>query len=101
VSTLSEQGMPGLEVAAWFGLLAPARTPDHIIRRLSSVVLDAVAQPGVRAGFVSIGGIARPLPPDVFRKFIAEENERWGKLIREIGVTPLGTGINRSIGAPQ
>jgi tripartite-type tricarboxylate transporter receptor subunit TctC len=101
VPTLAEQGMPGLDAAAWFGLLAPSRTPHDLLLRISKATIDALAEPDVRAALFSLGGIVRPMAPDPFRKFIASEDERWGKLIRDIGVTPLGVGVNRSIGTPQ
>jgi tripartite-type tricarboxylate transporter receptor subunit TctC len=100
VPTLAEAGMAGLDVAAWFGLLAPVRTPDDIIRRIGTATLDALAQPEVRTALEAIGGIPKPMAADAFAAFIARENERWGKAIRDVGVTPLGTST-RSIGTPQ
>jgi tripartite-type tricarboxylate transporter receptor subunit TctC len=100
VPTLAEAGTTGLDVAAWFGLLAPVRTPDDIVRRIGAATLDALAQPEVRTALKAIGGIPKPMAADAFAAFIARENERWGKVIRDAGVTPLGTGT-RSIGTPQ
>jgi tripartite-type tricarboxylate transporter receptor subunit TctC len=100
VPTLAEEGTHDLEVAAWFGLLAPARTPELVKRLVAAATLDALERPDVRAALAEIGGIVNPKGPDAFRTFIAQENDRWGRIIRDSGVKPLGTG-NRSIGTPQ
>jgi tripartite-type tricarboxylate transporter receptor subunit TctC len=101
VPTLAEQGMRDLDVSAWFGLLAPAQTPEAVRQRTAKAMLDVLALPDVRNAFADIGGIVNPLGPDQFRAFIAEENERWGRIIRDSGVRPLGTSPSRSIGTPQ
>ncbi len=100
VPTLAEEGTQDLEVAAWFGLLAPSRTPDLMKRLIAAATLDALARPDVRAALADIGGLVNPLGPEQFGAFIAQENDRWGRIIRDSGVKPLGTG-SRSIGTPQ
>lgn len=101
VPTLAEAGMPGLEVSAWFGLLAPTRTPAEVCGRISGATLAALAREDVRSALAAIGGLAAPMPPADFARFIATENERWGRVIREAGVSPLGTGSGGTIGTPQ
>jgi tripartite-type tricarboxylate transporter receptor subunit TctC len=100
VPTLAEEGTQDLEVAAWFGLLAPSRTPDLMKRLIAAAALDALSRPDVRAALADIGGLVNPKGPEQFGAFIAQENDRWGRIIRDSGVKPLGTG-SRSIGTPQ
>ena len=95
--TLAEAGIDGLEVSAWFGLLAPARTPDDISARITEATLAALQQPDVRDALVAIGGLVTPMGADAFKRFIADENERWGRVIAASGLVPLGTNpIGRS-----
>ena len=97
VPTLAEAGIDGLEVSAWFGLLAPARTPDDISARITEATLAALQQPDVRDALVAIGGLVTPMGADAFKRFIADENERWGRVIAASGLVPLGTNpIGRS-----
>ena len=94
-------GNADLEVAAWFGLLAPARTPEEI--RAPDRRRDAR-----RAG--PAGGSRRArrhrrarqsVGAGAVRAFIAQEDARWGRIIRDSGVKPIGTSAPRSIGTPQ
>jgi tripartite-type tricarboxylate transporter receptor subunit TctC len=101
VPTLAEEGMRDLEVAAWFGLLAPAQTPDEVKLRIANATLATLALPEVRKELTDIGGIVNPMGPDLFREFIAEEDERWGRIIRDSNLRPLGSSPSRSIGTPQ
>jgi tripartite-type tricarboxylate transporter receptor subunit TctC len=100
VPTLAEEATGDLEAAAWFGLLAPVATPEAVRRRIADATLDALALPQVRAAFADIGGLVNPMGPEKFQKFIRAEDERWGAIIRDSGVKPIGTGT-RSIGTPQ
>lgn len=101
VPTADEVGVPGLDVSAWFGLLAPARTPLDVRLRISEAVIDALGRDDVRTAYAAIGGLPSPMAPDVFARFIAMENVRWGKVIRDAGVGPVGVGSGGSIGTPQ
>ena len=101
VPTLAEAGIDGLEVAAWFGLLAPAATPEHVSARITAATLAALELPDVRAALAAIGGMASPMGTDAFRRFIADENERWARVITASGLAPLGTSTVRGIGTPR
>jgi hypothetical protein len=57
--------------------------------------------PDVRAALAAIGGLVTPMGADVFKRFIADENERWAGVIAEAGLLPLGTSPVGRIGAPQ
>jgi tripartite-type tricarboxylate transporter receptor subunit TctC len=101
VPTLAEASIAGLEVSAWFGLLAPVRTPDDMAARISAATLAALELPDVRAALAAIGGLVTPMGADVFKRFIADENERWRGVISEAGLLPLGTSPVGRIGTPH
>jgi tripartite-type tricarboxylate transporter receptor subunit TctC len=78
----------GFTAASWMGVFAPAKTPQPIVDRLSVAVAKAVAREDVGAQLKKVGVVPYSYPtPDAFRKFIAEDNERWSKLIREKNIT--------------
>jgi tripartite-type tricarboxylate transporter receptor subunit TctC len=97
--TLLETGAHSVDVAAWFGLLAPMATPPEERARLSRAIMDVVMSDAVGEAYRAIGGIPRPLPPAEFARHIAAENERWGKLIQEAGLSRRGS--SGTIGTPQ
>jgi tripartite-type tricarboxylate transporter receptor subunit TctC len=101
VPTLAEAGIDGLDVSAWFGLLAPARTPDDMSTRISAATLAALEQPEVRAALAAIGGLVTPMGAEVFKRFIADENERWGRVIAASGLVPIGTNPIGRMGTPH
>jgi tripartite-type tricarboxylate transporter receptor subunit TctC len=101
VPTLSETGIDGLEVSAWFGLLAPARTPNDVSARIAEATLAALERPDVRAALTAIGGLVTPMGADVFKRFIADENGRWGRVIAASGLVPIGTNPIGRTGTPQ
>jgi tripartite-type tricarboxylate transporter receptor subunit TctC len=86
--TIAESGVPGFQSGGWFGVLAAAGTPAHIIKQLNAAIAGAMQQPDVRDRLLAQG--AEPLsgPPDDLKKLLAREREVWGKVIREAGIKP-------------
>ena len=86
VPTVAETGLTGFEVLGWFALLAPAKTPPEIVRRLNQDVNAAIARPAIVARFAELG--AEPLggTPDQAAAFIKAEHDKWGKIIRDAGI---------------
>jgi tripartite-type tricarboxylate transporter receptor subunit TctC len=82
VPTVSESGVPGYEVIAWGGLVAPSGTPKSIIARLNAEVNKAYALPAVRAQFASLGSEPVGGSPAEFARFIKAESDKWGAIIR-------------------
>ncbi len=74
--------VPGYDASAWAGIGAPANTPVEIVARLNKEINAALVDPGMTARIAGLGGIVLPGSPGDFRKFIAEETEKWGKVIR-------------------
>src|SRR5262245_24167404 len=85
VPTVSEF-VPGYEAFGWYGLGAPRNTPTEIVNKLNEAMNVAVADPKAKARLAELGVEARPMTPDEFGKFIADETEKWGKVIRAANI---------------
>jgi tripartite-type tricarboxylate transporter receptor subunit TctC len=81
--TLSELGIPGVELGNWFGVFAPAGTPKDIVVRLGSEIAKAMALPDVKQRFADLGADAVVQDAVAFRKTIAQESAVLSGLIRE------------------
>lgn len=83
LSTSVEQGFPEIDSATWYGLLAPAGTPQEAILRLHAAMNDALADSGLRARMVENGVEIETSPtPDDFARYLVSERERWGAVVR-------------------
>jgi tripartite-type tricarboxylate transporter receptor subunit TctC len=78
--------VPGYETSNWQGLGAPKNTPAEIIAKLNKEINAALADPSVKARFSDLGGTVLPGSPADFGKLIADETEKWGKVIRTAGI---------------
>jgi tripartite-type tricarboxylate transporter receptor subunit TctC len=88
VLTLAEQGVTGFDVDLWYGILAPAGTPQPIIDRYNAVMNEILAQPNVRAALEKQGLVPRGGPPERLADLIARDTPRWAKVVKEAGITP-------------
>jgi tripartite-type tricarboxylate transporter receptor subunit TctC len=86
VSTLAEQGYPGIIVDNWYGLLAPAKTPPAVINKIHDAFVQAINEPSVKKKLIDSGAIPVADTPAEFGKFFKAEYERWGKVVRERGI---------------
>jgi tripartite-type tricarboxylate transporter receptor subunit TctC len=84
VPTMSEAGVPGLDVDSWLGIFAPAKTPAEVIARLRREIRAAL--PELKERFEKSGGEAWDFPDEKLEGFVASEHEAWTKLIREAGI---------------
>jgi tripartite-type tricarboxylate transporter receptor subunit TctC len=84
VPTLSEAGVPGLDVDSWLGVFAPAKTPPAVLARLRTEIRAAL--PDLKEGFEKSGGEVWDLPDGKLDGFVASEHENWTRLIREAGI---------------
>jgi tripartite-type tricarboxylate transporter receptor subunit TctC len=80
--------VPGYETSQWYGICAPKSTPAEIVDRLSKEINAGIADPGMKARFAAIGG--EPLSGSAadFGRLIAEETEKWAKVVRAAGIKP-------------
>jgi tripartite-type tricarboxylate transporter receptor subunit TctC len=88
VPTFAEAGLPlpELDGGAWFGLLAPAGTPNEVVQKLSRHFNEALKRPDVSEGLKKIGLVARGTSPEEFAKFLHEEIERWPPIFQRAGI---------------
>ena len=82
IPTIAESGLPGYEVFAWNGLLAPAGTPKAVVARLSEELKKALQLPQVKEKFSAQGFAASWETPEYFGKFLQDEVEKWTKTVR-------------------
>ncbi len=85
IPTMAESGYPGFDAVAWFGLLAPARTPDPIVRRLHQETIKVIAQPDVRAKLIESGMEVIGNSPEEMAAQIKAEITKKGQLVRQSG----------------
>jgi len=78
--------LPGYEASSWYGVGAPKNTPVGIIDKLNTEINAALADPKLKARLADLGGTPLPGTPAEFGKFIAEETEKWGKVIRAANI---------------
>ncbi|MGJ7511614.1 tripartite tricarboxylate transporter substrate binding protein [Variovorax sp. GT1P44] len=89
VPTVAEAlNLPDYSVGTWFGFVAPAKTPDAVVRKLSADVADILAMPDTRAKLETLGLELAPQGPKEFDAFIAAEAGRWSKVIKQAGIDP-------------
>ena len=75
------QFLPGYEAAGWNGVGAPRNTPDEIIELLNKQVNAVITEPGVKARLDNLGIEPVPMTPMEFGKSLADESEKWAKVI--------------------
>lgn len=88
IPTIAESGLPGFEYTSWHAILAPARTPEPIVKRLHADLVKALNQADVKERFASQGLDTVGSTPDDFRKLIREDTLKQAKLIKEVGIKP-------------
>jgi tripartite-type tricarboxylate transporter receptor subunit TctC len=80
--------VPGYETSQWYGLAAPANTPAEIVDKLNKEINAAIADPGMKARLAALGGEPLPGSPADFGRLIAEETDKWAKVVRAGGLKP-------------
>jgi tripartite-type tricarboxylate transporter receptor subunit TctC len=80
--------VPGYEATAWFGVAAPRNTPTEIVDKLNGEINTALADPKMKAQLADLGNTVLPGSPADFGKLIAEETEKWAKVVKFAGLKP-------------
>ena len=80
--------VPGYEASTLFGLGAPKNTPTEIVDKLNKEINAALADPKIKARISDLGGTVLPGSPADFGKLIADETDKWGKVIRAANIKP-------------
>ena len=85
VPTVAEQGFPGFEATAWYGVLAPARTPPAIVGRLHDEIVRALKLPDVQERLGAVGFELVGSRPDEFAAYMKSETLKWAKVVKASG----------------
>jgi len=88
VPTIAESGFPGFSATAWYGVLAPAKTPKPIVTRLHDETVKALAQPDVKQRLESVGFEIVGGTPEQFGAYIKTEIKKWEKVVKASGARP-------------
>ena len=86
VPSATEAGVPGMEALLWFGLFAPANTPEPIVLKINQAVGEILRQPEVREALLKQGAEAAPTTPAELGAFVKSEIPKWSKVIRDAGM---------------
>jgi tripartite-type tricarboxylate transporter receptor subunit TctC len=88
VPTVNESAIAGFDVSVFFGIAAPAKTPRDIVERLSRDIAEVDKMPDVRAKMAPLGYDIAYADSRRFAEKIAKDHARYGKVIRDAGITP-------------
>jgi len=88
IPTVAESGLPGFDVGIWFGVQAPAGTPNQIVRQLAAEIRRILEQPDMRASLAAQGAAPRPEDPATFAARIRADIAKWSQLIKAAGLRP-------------
>ena len=80
--------VPGFEASQWYGMAAPHGTPTEVVYRLNKEINAGLADPKIKARLAELGGMVLAGSPADFAKLIADETEKWGKVIRVANIKP-------------
>jgi tripartite-type tricarboxylate transporter receptor subunit TctC len=87
IPPIAEVGVPGFDVAGWGMIVAPAGTPDDIVRRLNADLRNVLGASEVQQQIIRLGMVpAQPAPPAGLRDYITSEMARWGKVVQQAGL---------------
>ena len=78
--------VPGYEASQWYGVGVPKNTPAEIVDKLSEAINAGLADPTIKARLADLGGVPMPMSPADFGKLIADETEKWGKVVKFTGI---------------
>ena len=80
--------VPGYEASSWHGVGVPKDTPAEIVEKLNREINAVLTDPKLKARLADLGGVPMPMTPPEFGKFIADETEKWAKVIKFAGIKP-------------
>jgi len=86
IPTIAEAGVPGYDATGWYGMLAPAGTPQAVIERLHAEVVKILTTPDLRNRLAAEGAVAVGNTPAQFDNFIRSEIAKWAKIIRDLKI---------------
>jgi tripartite-type tricarboxylate transporter receptor subunit TctC len=84
--TIAEQGLPGFDVASWFGIMVPAKTPSTIIQRLHAEIAKALESAEMKSFIAAQGSEPALMDPVQYGEFLRAEIAKWGKVVKDAGL---------------
>ena len=84
--TLAEAGLPDMVVSIWWGILAPAGTPEPVLNKLRAAVADILQDKSVLDGMRKLGYDSAYMPHDQFRAFVVQDMEQWGRAAKSANI---------------
>jgi tripartite-type tricarboxylate transporter receptor subunit TctC len=88
IPTIAEQGYPGFDVVAWYGLWAPAGTPPEVVQRVNREVQSILKSPEMQEKFNGMGAEVMSGSVEEFTAYHRAEYDRWTKFLRNSGIKP-------------
>ena len=79
--------MPGYEAHSWYGFVVAAKTPQAIVARLNKEIVQILNRPEAGESLLKVGLETWTSTPEIFGSYIKSEYEKWGRIIREAGIT--------------
>jgi tripartite-type tricarboxylate transporter receptor subunit TctC len=84
---MAEAGVPGYDATLWLSVSGPAGMPASIVERLYAEISKALQDPKLQEAFRTVGVEALSMPPDELTRYMASENEKWGRIVKQTGAT--------------
>ena len=88
IPTVGEGGLAGYDASIWYGILAPAGTPQTIIQFLHEAIIRVMRAPEIRTRLVEQGADTHENGPEAFAALIADESDKWARIINQAGIKP-------------
>jgi tripartite-type tricarboxylate transporter receptor subunit TctC len=82
------ESVPGYATSQWYGIGVPSKTPGEIVDKLNREINAALADPRIKARLADLGGTVLAISPAEFGKLIAEDTEKWGRVVKFAGIKP-------------
>jgi tripartite-type tricarboxylate transporter receptor subunit TctC len=86
VPTVSEAGVPGYEAVIWLGVMAPAKTPPAVLRKLNGEIARIVAMPEVRQEWAAQGATGMTQSVEEFDRYLRADIEKWAQIVQKAGI---------------
>ena len=86
VPTVAEAGLPGFEATAWWGFLAPAKTPPAIVNRMNAELVKLMNDPQIKEKMAVQGMNIVASSPDAFGRFVEDQRGKWAKVVKDFGI---------------
>ena len=83
VPTLADTGLAGYDSTGWFGIVAPAGTPAHVIDKMNAAITDALSDPSIQERMRALGVEPQPGKPETFGAYIRSETAKWAEVIKQ------------------